>query len=513
MGAVDLATVEFELIDEMAGFELDPLGFVEFAFPWGQGELADHKGPREWQRKVLVRIGAMLRNGASLGEVIQYAISSGHGIGKSALVAWVILWALSTFEDTRIIVTANTEAQLTGKTWPEVAKWHRLSINSHWFKFEATSLFANDKAHQKTWRADLVPWSEHKSEAFAGLHNKGKRIVLVFDEASAIPDRIWEVAEGALTDEDTQILWLVFGNPTRSTGRFRECFRQFAHRWITENIDSRTVDGTNKVQIQKWIDDYGIDSDFVKVRVRGLFPSASFKQLISEADVDAAYGKHLRPPEYDWAPRIISCDPAWSGDDELVIGLRQGLAFSILATQPKNDNDVEVANVIARLEDEYRADAVFIDAGYGTGIVSVGKTNGRQWQLVWFGGKPSDPGCLNKRAEMWRDMRDWLKAGGAIPADPALREDLTSPETVPRTDGKIQLESKEDMKSRGAKSPNRADALAITFAFPVQPRGEAEAAARQDQQRAKTSYSPLDRNRASDEQQRATTSYNPLARR
>lgn len=457
------------LIEALAEYEHDPLGYVLFAFPWGEPgtELENEKGPRTWQREVLEEAGRRIRNGKTLGEVVQVAVASGHGIGKSALVAWIIRWALATHEDTRGVVTANTEPQLRTKTWPEVAKWHRLALDRDLFECTATALHSKDRGHEKTWRIDAVTWSENNTEAFAGLHNAKKRILVIFDEASAISDKVWDVTEGALTDEGTEILWAVFGNPTVPTGRFRECFRKNRHRWTTWQIDSRTVEGTNKAQIQKWIDDHGEDSDFVKVRVRGIFPSLSAKQFISEADVDAAFGKHLRPEQYNWAPVILSCDPAWEGDDELVIGMRQGLAFSILRVLPKNDNDIWVATLLAQLEDQHKADAVFVDGGFGTGIVSAGRTMGRNWHLVWFSGEPIDRGCVNKRAEMWKAMRDWLKAGGAIPDDQVLRDDLLGPETVARPDGKLLLEPKESMKRRGLKSPNRGDALALTFAAPV----------------------------------------------
>jgi len=387
---------------------------------------------------------------------------------NSAEIGMLLNWGMSTCEDCKVVITSNTETQLRTKTMPEVAKWFRLAINSHWWKPTATSIFTVHKKHEKAWRADAVTWSENNTEAFAGLHNKKKRIILVFDEASAISDKVWEVAEGALTDEETEIIWIAFGNPTRNTGRFKECFGKFKHRWHKMQIDSREVEGTNKEQIQKWIDDYGVDSDFVKVRVRGIFPSASFKQFISLEDVDHAYGLELKPEQYNFAPKILTVDPAWEGDDEFVIGLRQGLKFEILRTITKNDNDVQMASLIASIEDEKKVDAVFIDAGYGTGIVSAGKTMGRKdWMLVWFSGKSNDQGCLNKRAEMWKSMRDWLKDGGSIPKDPQLHQELISPETVPRLDGKIQIESKKDMKSRGEVSPNRADALALSFAYPV----------------------------------------------
>lgn len=456
----------------------DPLLFVQEGFDWGVGELANHEGPDVWQVEQLTYLRDQLRSGRmnaaeAIDCVVRMATTSGHGVGKSAEVSWIMLWGLSTMEDTKGVVTANTETQLKTKTWAELAKWHRLSRVKDLFTYTATALFSTDPEHEKTWRIDMVPWSERNTEAFAGLHNQGKRVLLIFDEASAIPDIIWEVSEGALTDKDTQIIWAVFGNPTRNTGRFRECFRKYRHRWKTFQIDSRTVKITNKKQLNEWVQDYGEDSDFVKVRVRGIFPAASDRQFVSTPLVDAARGKHLMEHQYNFAPVILTCDPAWYGDDEIVIGLRQGLKFSILAKYPKNDNDMVIAGYLAAFEDQYQADAVFIDMGYGTGIYSAGKTAGRSWTLVSFAGESNRKDCLNKRVEMWYLLREWLKEGGAIPDDQVLYDDLIGPEYEVRLDGKIKLESKEDMKKRGLPSPNRGDALALSFAFPVvkKPRG------------------------------------------
>lgn len=476
------------LIEDVASFADDPLSFSKYIYPWGEGELEGEEGPREWQAAVMADIRDHLQDPKTRHQPLQIAVASGHGIGKSALISQIIHWGMSTMPDTKVIVTANTKTQLRTKTWPEIGKWFRLGINSHWFVNNAESIHSVQNGRDKSWRADAVTWSEHNTEAFAGLHNKKKRIIVIFDEASSIADKVWEVTEGALTDEETEIIWIAFGNPTRNTGAFRECFRKNKHRWKARQIDSRTVEGTNKVQIQKWVDDYGLDSDFVKVRVRGMFPAMSAKQFISETDVDQGFGKHLRTEQYNWAPKILTVDPAWEGDDKFVVGLRQGLAFKILRKIPKNDNDVEMANMIARIEDEEKADAVFIDGGYGTGIVSVGRTLHRDWQLVWFGGKAMDEGCLNKRAEMWKLTRDWLKEGGAIPADQELRDDLIGPETVARLDGKLQIESKSDMKARGLPSPNCADALALSFAYPVQAKSTVGA---NKPQRCLTEYDPL----------------------
>jgi len=466
------AEEEQRLADDISNFVTDPRSYARYCFPWGEEgtDLEDSYGPKQWQDQIFKDVTDALNDPVKRNQPIMIAVASGHGIGKSAFISMFSKWALDTCVDTKIVLTSNTETQLRTKTFPELKKWFRLSLTSHWFSDNATSIKSNVDGHADTWRLDAVPWSEHNTEAFAGLHNKKKRIVLIFDEASAIADKVWEVAEGALTDEDTEIIWLAFGNPTRPSGRFYECFHKFRHRWITYQIDSRTVEGTNKELLNRWVKDYGENSDFVKVRVRGVFPSSSAKQFIEMHLIDEAFGRNLLPGQYEHAPVIISCDPAWTGDDELVICMRQGLYSKILEVMPKNDNDAIPAEKIARYEDEYNADAVFIDLGHGTGIYSFGKSWGRNWELVPFAGKSSSPAYRNKRAQIWGEMREWLKAGGAIEPDNQLRDDLKAPETLPTADGVIQLEPKESIKKRLGFSPNKGDALALTFARPVRKR-------------------------------------------
>lgn len=485
--AVKKVDPEQQLRDDMGEMSQDPYAFVLYSFPWGEGDLENCQ-LEDWQSNLLKRV----RDGLiSYQDAIQEAIASGHGIGKSALVAWLILWAISTFEETRGIVTANTQLQLTTKTWPELSKWYNRFIAKHWFKLTATAIYSAIPKYEKTWRLDAVPWSRNKemqTEAFAGLHNKGKRIIVIFDEASAIPDKIHEVTEGALTDADTEILWFMFGNPTRNTGRFHAAFHGLKHRWHHEQIDSRKVRISNKKQIAKWETDYKETSDFFKVRVKGEFPAVGDRQFISTALVDAARGKHLPIDSYNFAPVILTCDPSWTGSDELVIAKRQGLAFSILKVMAKNDDDTLVAGFLAGYEDEFNADAVFIDLGYGTGIYSAGKHMNRKWILVSFGGESSKPGYANKRAEMYGDIRDWLKEGGALPDDAQLCEELPSVEADTRMNGEIILESKEDMKERGLASPNRADALALSFAFPVRKKVRNDPVRRQERSEPQEGY-------------------------
>lgn len=493
----------------MARFYADPLGFVMFAYPWSSDPAlrmvalpAAYRqrfnceyGPDLWACEFLDELGAAVRqrgfDGGRAVDAVRMAVASGHGVGKSSMTAWLVNWIMSTRPYAKGIVTANTAEQLASKTWAEIAKWTKKCITAHWWRVSTGkgAMRLCHVEHPEAWMVSAQTCREENAEAFAGLHAADSTPFYIFDEASAIPDAIAEVAEGGLTDGEP--MFFKFGNPTRNSGDFHRCFHGQRHRWLTRQIDSREVAITNKRQIGQWIDDYGLDSDFVKVRVRGLFPSLSIKQFIATADVDAAFGRELRLDQYSFAPKILTCDPAWEGDDALVIGLRQGLAFRILQVIPKNDNDIHVANLLARFEDAEQADAVFVDAGYGTGIVSAGSTMQRDWTLVWFASASADPGCVNKRAEMWKQMRDWLKAGGCLPADHELYADLISPETVPRLDGKIQLESKRDMKNRRLPSPNRADALALSFALPVAKRQALGGGGRRSREEAVRGHDPF----------------------
>jgi len=270
------------------------------------------------------------------------------------------------------VITANTETQLKTKTWSELGKWFNLCwfAKDH-FVLTATALLSKDPSRERTWRIDMVPWSEKNTEAFAGLHNKGKRLLLIMDEASAIPDIIWETAEGALTDSLTQILWLVFGNPTRNIGRFKECFAGGKHSrfWRSRQIDSRTVPVTNKVRLQQWIDAYGEDSDFVRIRVKGEFPRQGEMEFISATDVDSAMVREVTTSLSD--PLSLGWDVARYGSAESVGAFRKGRdARTIPWIFRRGISTVEAATEINKAYQELRPDGIAIDGGGVGGGVS-----------------------------------------------------------------------------------------------------------------------------------------------
>ncbi len=468
-----------QLLDAMHECHADPLKFVRIAFPWNKGELAGFDGPDVWQTEILREVGAQVRankfNGIDPVPAIREAVVSGHGCGKGTITAWLILWIMSTRPHCKGVVTANTSSQLETKTWSELAKWYKRCVTRHWFRLLSTRLCHIN--HPETWRCDAVSNREENSESFAGQHAAGSTSFYIFDEASAIHNVIWDVAEGGLTDGEPMIF--AFGNGTRNSGRFRELFGRLKHRWNTHQVDSRTAKMTNKAQIQEWLEDYGEDSDFFRVRVRGLFPRASSMQFIGIELAEAAASEAREPVHGLYDPRIMGVDVARFGDDSSVIQIRIGRdARSIKPIKLRGVDTMQFAARIVEEAERHKVDAIFVDGGgVGGGVVDRLRYLRQPVTEVQFGGAADrgqmseENGVLyaNKRAEMWGAMRDWLKTG-CIVNDPDLISGMTEIEYGYVMQGgvdKILLEKKERMKKRGLASPDSADSLALTFAYPV----------------------------------------------
>lgn len=448
----------------------DPLRFVTAGFPWGDKTtvLAPHSGPDEWQTRFLEDLGRHL---SSQHESLRMAVASGHGVGKSAMAAWLIQWFLATRPNPQVVVTANTGVQLASKTWRELAKWLQLSIYAETFTWTATRCY--HKGDQATWFAAAIPWRADRPEAFAGTHEA--HVLLLMDEASSIDDIIWETAEGMMTTAGS--LWIAFGNPTRAAGRFKECFPggRFAHRWQTFKVDSRHAKMADQSQLQQWVADYGEESDFVRVRVRGEFPSQAVGQFIGEDEIAAAEKREgiLDPLQ----PTIIGVDVARFGDDRSVIIVRQGGVIRECKIYREIDT-VRLAGFTCEVIDKYREDepTVCIDGvGLGAGVIDVCRNRHYRVEEVLAGSKAMDPTHYeNLRSEMWGNLRDWIRTRACLDPGAAfhheLKADLLAPEYGYDDKGRLQLERKQHMKARGAISPDIGDALALTLAVPVAPK-------------------------------------------
>lgn len=499
-----MADAAARLGEVLAKYQTDPWGFVNVAYPWGEpGELEKLQGPRDWQEQALKDIGKRLALGYEPGEAMMpvlKAISSGHGIGKTALLSWLAWWGVSTMVDARVAVTANTEQQLRTRTWPEVVKWSRMAINRNLFKVQGLSITSLVPGHTSNWRVDAVTWSVNNLVAFQGLHNVGRRLLVLFEEASGIDDLVWDTTEGSLTDQNTEIIWVAIGNPTEATGRFQQCFGAQAARWHGQQIDARSVDGTNKALFDEWLKIYGEDHDFFRVRVRGMFPRSGSMQFISSEVIDEASKREAVAMLTD--PLIAGLDVARSlAGDQSVLRFRKGRdARTIPPMKWRTDNLMNLAGAVADRCAELGVNQLFVDeGGVGGGVIDRLRQLGTDCIGVMFGAKSDRinfdgamPAYANKRTEMWGNMREWLK-GGAIDGDVELLADLLGPQyDFIIKDGRdaIMLERKKDMKKRGLASPDDGDALALTFAYPVAPRPIGEAGRLGLQQDTRGDYDP-----------------------
>lgn len=454
------------------------MAFVLYVFPWKvKGTPLEHfSGPRKWQREVLQDIADHIEanNGKIDFETLRLAVSSGRGIGKSALVSWITIWMLSTRIGSTTIISANSESQLRSVTWSEITKWLAMALNSHWFEVSATRLMPAKwltelverdlKKGTRYWSVEGRLWSEENPDAFAGVHNFDG-VMVIFDEASGIADAIWAVTAGFFTENTPNRFWLAFSNPRRNSGYFYETFHSKRDFWLTKTVDARTVEGTDKQTYEQIIAEYGADSTQAHIEVYGEFPGAGDDQFISGMLVDDAQAR--QPYDDETAPIVIGVDPARFGSDATVLAIRQGRDIVKIIRHRGDDTMTVVGHVIEAIE-EYKPAAVFIDeGGLGAGVVDRLKEQRYKIKGVNFGWKSGKPAMYgNKRAEMWGSMREWLRSA-SLPTDRFLKSDLISPMMKPDSKGAIYLESKKDMKARGLASPDAADAIALTFAFPV----------------------------------------------
>lgn len=522
-----------ELIEVFAEYYDDPLGFVMFMFPWDDDPSIQlvklpekyrtrfdcEWGPDLWACEYLDRLGEEIRERDFVGKAeetgkasvdpIQISTVSGHGIGKSTLVAWIILFLACTRPLCKGTVTATTETQLRTRTWAELGKWLRRSFAKDLFEYTtgrgSMSLYHPD--YKTEWYVQAITCREENSEAFAGQHAANSTSFYIFDEASGVPDKIWEVRDGGLTDGEP--MTFDFGNGTKNTGRFYENMEgRFKHRFIKWSIDSRNVAITNKSHFAKMVEDHGEESDYVKVRCRGMFPSVGSMQFIPTDIVRQAMSM-VDVMTNRSAELVIGVDMARYGDDEIVIFPRMGLdARTHKPERLRNPDSVFVASRIIAMIEKFRAigleySQVFIDStgGYGGGVADQLRAQNYNCMEINFGWKSPDPKYRYWSDYMWGMLRNELRRGLILPRmneegkggigvysrvsdedldiDASLIENELARDLFSQLTGrqfsytlqgnKIHLEPKSDMKERVG-SPDIADALALTYAMKVSPR-------------------------------------------
>lgn len=460
---------------------LYPERFVRFAYPWGQPNtpLQHFSGPRAWQEEELKAVGEHLRSNLQAikaggrAKPFKAATVSGRGPGKSAINGWLNHWMQSTCLGSTCLVSANSEPQLKNTTFPEIKKWFTLAINAHWFDAQALSIspaawFADQVRRQlkidtSYYHVQAKLWTEEAPDAYAGPHSH-HGMMLTFDEASGIPKPIFVAAEGFFTEPTAYRFWLARSNGRRNSGEFFELFDKPTGEWRLKSIDIRTVEGIDPGFAESIIKRYGADSDEARIEVYGKFPLRGDNQFIGAGTVHEARTRELLKDPGE--ALVMGVDVARQGRDATVIRWRQGRdARSIPPVKLHGLDNMQVAERVAGEIMRTRPDAVFIDAGNGTGVIDRLRQLRFRVHEVWFGSSSPEKEWKDKRTFMYARLRDWL-AGGCIDDDAALVRDLTSPgfHYVDRSETIIRLESKDDMRKRGLPSPDDGDALALTFA-------------------------------------------------
>jgi len=485
MNAVAELSPDLQLAEELKQFYDDPYGYVLFAFPWGVPgtDLENESGPDDNQREFLVALGEEVRARGFDGQTpvmpIWMTESSGHGTGKSAMGGWICSWILDTRPHSIGTVTAGTYVQLESRTWAAICYWKKLSCTAHWFDIQASGIF--HRAFPDNWKVLPQTCKEQNAQSFAGQHARNSTSWYLMDEASEVPDKIFETAYGGQTDGEPMMF--VWGQMVRNTGEFyRMNFGSQAERWNHRRVDSRTSRFTNKTYIAQIEKDYGADSDTYKVRVLGYPPSASELQYIDTARIDAACDRIGGALADD--ALVAGFDVSGGGRAWNVIRFRRGLDGKPDGLPPIRipgehdpDRSQRIAMCAELLSDKrpgHQLAALFVDAAFGAPIVvrlrAMGFTNVFE---VNFGGPSPDPHYLNMRAYMWGKCKDWLVLGSLptdenLPEEQRLRHQLALPGYHINNSGKLVIESKAHIQERGEKSPDDADSFCLTFTMPVQ---------------------------------------------
>lgn len=395
------------------------------------------------------------------------AAKSGHGVGKTAVMSWAILWFLPLHPFARVPVTAPTGHQLDDTLWPEVRYWLDRSAPLRQI-IEWTKTRVAVKGHEETWFS--VPRSSNKAENLQGFH--GRHVLFGVDEASGVEQEIMEVVEGALTNAGAKLL--MTGNPTKLSGTFYDAFHKDRTHYETFTMSSADSSLVSPEYCERIARRYGRESDVYRVRVEGLFPRGEPDTFIRLDEVEAAINRDVAPD----GEVYIGVDPARFGDDESVICYRHGWHVYPLRRFAGIDTSRltgEVVRLVRGIRDGYDGRVVVRvdDTGIGAGVTDqlrlVASDNRIEVVPVNFGGEANseyaDYGSL-----MWGQIKDALD-NLDLPRDDELIVQLTTRKYTVRPDGKIKLERKEDMKKRGVTSPDRADALALSIAQPArQPR-------------------------------------------
>lgn len=447
--------------------------------------------PDRWQEDALTAFAD--RNTPRL----RMSLQACAGPGKSTVLAWMGLNFLTCYgepgEHPKSAAVSITQDNLRDNLWAEIAKWQARSVLcKEMLSWTASRLFA--KHHPETWfmSAKSFPKSadpETLGKTLSGIHSKF--VLFLIDESGAIPVPVGKAAEQALSNCGFGRI-VQAGNPISLDGMLYAA--SISNQWFVVRITGDPDDPDRSPRIdadwaKEQINTYGRSDPWVKAYILGQFPDASINSLLSVTEVEAAMGKHLREEQYAFAQKRLGVDVARFGLDSTIIFPRQGLAsFKFIEMRQAKTDEIAARVMLAKKKWGSELELVDGTGGFGAGVIDALSLAGESPMEVNFASKAIDTRYQNKRAEMWFEMADWVKRGGALPMNQDLKKELLAP-TYTFHQGRFVLESKEQIKKRLGFSPDRADALALTFALPDMPT-QASGLVRRGEY--KSSYDPVD---------------------
>jgi len=414
--------------------------------------------PEKWQQEAML----LIKNNDRV------AVKSGHGVGKSALESWIIIWWLLTRYPAKIACTAPTGHQLTDVLWGEIAKWYRrlpvflknlLEVKSDRITLKAAP--GESFGVARTARKE-------QPEAFQGFHSEN--MLFMVDEASGIEPIIFEVGEGAMSTEGAKTF--LAGNPTRTSGYFYDAFGKMKKYWKTMKVSCADSKQVSPKYVESMREKYGEDSNIFRVRVLGEFPKDDDDSIMPLSLVEGAIERHIEIPKDE--PVVWGLDVARFGSDSTALCIRKGRRVVGKVESWRGKDLMQTCGIVANkykkteLHLDERPREILIDSiGLGSGVVDRLMEMGLPARGVNVAERASVEVLYNRlRDELWFNARDWFDTMSvSIPHDEDLIDELANVKFCYTSLGKLQAESKEDMKKRGLKSPDLADAFCLTFAY------------------------------------------------
>lgn len=453
----ELQGVDEKLAQKLKGlgarWRHDPVAFVEEAIG---------VTPVAWQAEMM----------QALVTSDKISVRSGHGVGKSSALAWTVLWWLCTRAPAKVACTAPTAHQLQDVLWSEIGHWHAHMRQELKDLLDVRKEYVYVAGRAQDCFAVARTARQEQPEAFQGFHSPN--MLFIVDEASAVPDIIFQVGQGAMSTKGAKTVMV--GNPNRLSGFFYDSFHGTREFWQNIHVSCETSPLANPAWIAEMKQQYGEDHDVYRVRVRGDFPRGEANGVIELVKIEAAVNKDILT---DGASVIWGLDVARQGADRSALAKRQGSRL-LEPVQWKNGYDnMEVAGWVMSqymaTPEALRPDAICVDIiGYGAGVHDRLKETGLPVKAINVANAASPQGMMKNAAkfqymrlrdELWFRAKEWFDGEVSVPDDPNLISELIAPTYAYESNGKVKVASKEDLKKEGKRSPDLADAFCLTFAY------------------------------------------------